>query len=218
MLHSARKTLLVVGVFSAAVVGGSALAGAASKTTTTPSGSSSSSSSRPAPPPNVLTGETADKVKAAALKKVPGATIIRVQSDGPGGSSGSAYHAHVRKSDGTEVVVLVNSSFAATSVTTQPAHGPGHHGGRGHGHGGPGGPRGGRPAELTGKTATKVKAAAQKKVPGGTVLRVQADGPRGSSDSAYHAHVRKSDGTEVVVLVDKDFEATAVKADTHRRP
>jgi uncharacterized membrane protein YkoI len=219
MLNSARKTLLVLGVFSAAAVGGSALAGAASKTTTTPSGSSSSSSSatRPAPP-NVLTGDTADKVKAAALKKVPGGTVIRVQSDGPGGSSGSAYHAHVRKADGTEVVVLVNSNFEATSVTTRPAHGPGGPGGRGHGHGGPGGPRGGSPAELTGETATKVKAAAQKKVPGGTVLRVQADGPRGSSDSAYHAHVRKSDGTEVVVLVNKDFEATAVKADTHRRP
>lgn len=126
MLNSARKTLLVLGVFSAAAVGGSALAGAASKTTTTPSGSSSSSSSssRPAPP-NLLTGETADKVEAAALKKVPGGTIIRVQANGPnrrglrataGGSSGSAYHAHVRKSDGTEVVVLVDKDFEATAV------------------------------------------------------------------------------------------------------
>jgi len=116
MLHPARKTLLVLGAFCAAAVGGSALAGAATKTTTTPSGSSSSSfSTRPAPP-NVLTGDTADKVKAAALAKVPGGTVIRVQSDGPGASSASAYHAHVRKSDGTEVVVLVNKDFEATAV------------------------------------------------------------------------------------------------------
>lgn len=33
-----------------------------------------------------------------------------------GGHDGAAYHAHVRKTDGTEVVVLVNSDFEATSV------------------------------------------------------------------------------------------------------
>ena len=116
MFSSARKTLLILGAFCAAAVGGSALAGAATKTTTTPSGSSSSSSSARPTPPNVLTGDTADKVKAAALAKVPGATVIRVQSEGPSGSSASAHHAHVRKSDGTEVVVLVNKDFEATAV------------------------------------------------------------------------------------------------------
>ena len=33
-----------------------------------------------------------------------------------GGPGNAAYHAHVRKSDGSEVVVLVNSQFEATSV------------------------------------------------------------------------------------------------------
>lgn len=204
MLNPARKTLLVLGAFCAAAVGGSALAGAASKTTTTPSGSSSSAT-RPAPP-DMLTGDTADKVKAAALRKVPGGTVIRVQSDGAGGSSAGVYHAHVRKSDGTEIVVLVNKDFEATSVTTAPAGGRGGHGGRGHG--GPGGPCGrGDEAALTGDTAAKVKAAALEKVPGGTVLRVETDADHGPP---YEAHVRKSDGTEVEVLVDKDFDATAV--------
>jgi hypothetical protein len=44
-------------------------------------------------------------------------------------------------------------------------------------------------------------------VPGGTVLRTE----QGGHGAAYHAHVRKSDGTEVVVLVDAQFEATSVE-------
>ncbi len=153
-----------------------------------------------------LTGDTADKVKAAALAKVPGATVLRAEKGGP---SGAAYHVHMRKSDGSEVVVLVNASFEATAVQTPPAGGRGGPGHRGHG---PGGPRGPQEA-LTGETAAKVKAAAEAKVPGGTVLRTEKGGPDGA---AYHAHVRKSDGGEVVVLVNADFEATAVKE--HKRP
>ena len=44
---------------------------------------------------------------------MPGGTVLRTEK---GGHDGAAYHAHVRKSDGTEVVVLVNSDFEATSV------------------------------------------------------------------------------------------------------
>jgi uncharacterized membrane protein YkoI len=158
----------------------------------------------PRPAQEALTGETADKVKAAALAKVPGGTVLRAEKGGPGDA---AYHAHVRKSDGTEVVVLVNSSFEATSVQTHPAGGRGGPDGRGHG---PGGPRGGQET-LTGDTAAKVKAAAAAKVPGGTVLRVE----KGGHGTAYHAHVRKSDGTEVVVLVNSQFEATSVEEFPH---
>jgi len=205
MLKPVRKTLLVLGAFGAIAFGASALAGAASKTTTTPSSSSSSSSARADRPRHEqLTGATADKVKAAALDKVPGATVLRAESGGP---DGSAYHAHVRKSDGTEVTVLVDADFKATSVQTRRARG---HGGRGH-RGGPGG----RSAQkaLTGATAAKVKAAALDRVSGGTVLRVESGGHDGS---AYHAHVRRSDGTEVVVLVNKQFEVTAVDEMRHR--
>jgi hypothetical protein len=87
------------------------LAGAATK-----SGPSASRTARP--PQTQLTGDTADKVKAAAAAKVPGATVLRVEGGGP---AGAAYHAHVRKADGSEVVVLVNSSFEATSVA-EPLH------------------------------------------------------------------------------------------------
>jgi uncharacterized membrane protein YkoI len=195
---------MMLGAFCAFAVGGAAIAGAA-----TSAKSASSSAARAQPPDQqLLTGDTADKVKAAALAKVPGATVLRVES---GGHGGSAYHAHVRRSDGAEVVVLVDADFVATSVETRPAGG---------GRGGPGGPdgrhgRGGRPDEkaLTGDTADKVKAAALAKVPGATVLRVETDADHGSP---YEAHLRKSDGSEVEVLVSKDFEATAVDAMGHR--
>ncbi len=193
MLNSSRKTLTAIATVSALAAGGAALAGAA--TTTTPSSAGTSSTQRPAD--KALTGETADKVKAAALAKVPGATVLRAEEGGP---YGTKYHAHVRKSDDTEVVVLVNASFEATSVQTRPAGGRG-----GRGHGGPGGE--GHEA-LTGTTAAKVKAAALAKVPGATVLRSEKGGRDGA---AYHALVRKSDGSEVVVLVNSSFTATSVQ-------
>jgi uncharacterized membrane protein YkoI len=60
---------------------------------------------------------------------------------------------------------------------------------------------------LPAAVAAKVKAAAEAKVPGGTVERVETDVDHGSP---YEAHVRKADGTELEVLVNADFEVTAV--------
>jgi hypothetical protein len=105
-----------------------------------------------------LTGDTAEKVKAAALAKLPGATILRVETD-----EGGVYEAHVRKTDGTEAEVHVGKDFAVTSVDTRPAGGPGGPGGRGHG--GPGG--GGRfdtaaLAKSLGVTEAKLQAALDK--------------------------------------------------------
>jgi uncharacterized membrane protein YkoI len=205
MFETTKKTLVALGLIGAFAAGGATLAGAATKSKSSSADPASTTEQRPDRPAQTqLTGDTADKVKAAALAKVPGATVLRVES----GGHNSAYHAHVRKSDGTEVVVLVNSSFEATAVETRPAGGRGGH----RGHGGPGGPggRGDHKAEtaLTGDTADKVTAAAKTKVPGGTVLRVENDS---DSSSPYEAHVRKADGTEVVVLVNSSFEATSVK-------
>jgi hypothetical protein len=60
-----------------------------------------------------LSGDVADRVRAAALAKVDGGTIERVETDA---DHGSPYEAHVRKSDGTELEVLVDKSFAVTAV------------------------------------------------------------------------------------------------------
>lgn len=79
------------------------------------------------------------------------------------------------------------------------------HDGDGRGPHGPGGPGMGE-TPLTGDTAAKVKAAAEAKVDGGTVLRTETD--RGGD---YEAHVRTKDGQEVVVKVDKSFKVTGTE-------
>ncbi|MBI5104995.1 MAG: PepSY domain-containing protein [Solirubrobacterales bacterium] len=102
-----------------ALTGGGAVAATAATTT------SGAKAGNPAEKP--LTGDTAAKVRAAALEKVPGGTVLRVETD-----EGGVYEAHVRKSDGTEVEVKVGKDFAVTSVETRPAGrgGPGGHGPR----------------------------------------------------------------------------------------
>ena len=56
-----------------------------------------------------LTGETADKVRAAALAANPGATVLRLESAADG-----TYRAYLQTSDGERKVVTVDSNFAVT--------------------------------------------------------------------------------------------------------
>jgi hypothetical protein len=72
----------------------------------------------------LLTGDTADKVRAAAQAAVPGATIQRVETD----AEGSPYEAHIVKSDGTHVTVKVDSNYKVTNTEND---------GAGFGHRGP---------------------------------------------------------------------------------
>jgi ABC-type transport system substrate-binding protein len=60
----------------------------------------------------LLTGDTAVKVKAAALEAVPGGTVQRVEND----AEGATYEAHMTKADGTQVTVLLDESFKVTEV------------------------------------------------------------------------------------------------------
>ena len=134
MPNTIAKGLMAVAAMGALALGGSALAGAAGQTTTTQGstaqgyGAQGRPPSGSAPDPSkgghvgangqretLLTGDTAAKVKAAALAKVPGATVERVETDA---DHGSPYEAHLRKSDGTELEVLVDKSFAVTAVNT----------------------------------------------------------------------------------------------------
>ena len=120
--QTVRKALVNVGALGALALGGSALADAASNGSSTTSSSSTAVVQRPAGPhvgangkqEQPLTGETADKVAAAAKAKVAG-TVERVETDV---DHGSPYEAHIRKADGTEVEVLVNKSFEVTAVNT----------------------------------------------------------------------------------------------------
>src|ERR671928_179038 len=61
----------------------------------------------------LLTGDTAAKVRQLALAKVPGGTIIRVETDADGNA---AYEAHMLKADGTLVTVYVSKQLEVVSV------------------------------------------------------------------------------------------------------
>ncbi len=114
------------GLFGATLLAPSTGGAATSNTTAASSTSQSSGSSAAAPAANpskaghtangiteaLLTGETAAKVKAAALTAVPGGTIQRVEND----AEGSPYEAHMTNADGSQVTVKVDASFNVTSV------------------------------------------------------------------------------------------------------
>ncbi|PPK63317.1 PepSY domain-containing protein [Actinokineospora auranticolor] len=132
-----------------------------------------------------LTGADADKAKAAALAKYPGATVDRVETDSDG-----VYEAHITTTDGKHVTVEMDKNFTITGEET--GHGGGH-GGRGNANETP----------LTGADADKAKAAALAKYPGATVDRVETD-----SDGVYEAHITTTDGKHVTVEMDKNFTIT----------
>jgi len=121
---------LVVATMAGGAIGASLLSGTASAqtSTTTPAPAT-------APDPSqgghkggngvveaLLTGDIAEKAKAAALAAVPGGTVQRVEND----AEGAVYEAHIMKSDGTAVTVKMDTAFTVTGVETG---GPGGHGG-----------------------------------------------------------------------------------------
>jgi hypothetical protein len=61
----------------------------------------------------LLTGAASAKVRALALEKVPGATIVRVETDADGHA---AYEAHMVKANGSPVTVYVSKQFEVVSV------------------------------------------------------------------------------------------------------
>jgi len=67
------------------------------------------------PDEELLTGETASKVRAAALAKYPGATVLRVETDSDG-----IYEAHLETTDGQRVTVEVDKAFKVTGEESGP--------------------------------------------------------------------------------------------------
>ena len=128
----ATTAALVLGV----AAGSYGIASAASgngTTTTTPSTTTPSATAPSAPSgqpwghqrsdETLLTGDAASRVTAIAKEKVPGGTVIRVETDADGNA---AYEAHMVKSDGTPVTVYVDKNFDVVSVETGgPGGGPG---------------------------------------------------------------------------------------------
>jgi hypothetical protein len=191
MNSTIRKTAVTVAAIGAAGFGGAAIAGAADNA------GSSTKTTQTRPQREALSADVAAKVKAAALDKVPGATVVRTEAGGP---YGTPYHAHIKTSGGTLQVVLVDASFKATDVVADQSRGRGGRGGR-HGN----------ETALTGDTKTKVEAAVKAKSPGATIVRTETNS---DSSAPYESHIKTSDGKELEVTVSKDFEVV----DANERP
>jgi hypothetical protein len=139
-MNTLRKALISAGLVGSTLVGGALgaamLNGTANAAESTTSATDSTAASTPAAPApgghrggnfdpskgghvgqngvteTLLTGDTAEKVKAAALAAVPGGTIERVETD----AEGSPYEAHMTKADGSRVTVKVDSNYSVTTV------------------------------------------------------------------------------------------------------
>jgi uncharacterized membrane protein YkoI len=122
-----RSKLVTAAAVGAAAVGGAAIASAAtSGTSPTAATTTTTQNVPPAHDPSkgghtvngktetLLTGDTASKVRAAALAKVSG-TVERVETNV---DSSAPYEAHIRKADGTEVEVQVSRDFTVAAVNT----------------------------------------------------------------------------------------------------
>jgi hypothetical protein len=132
-----KSWVATAAVATGLAIGAAGLAGAAtggSGTAATTTDSSTAAATAPAangtapdpstmthgPGETLLTGDIAAKVEAAALKAVPGATIIRVETD----SSGGTYEAHLKKADGSFVTVQFDADVNVTSTDSGFGRGP----------------------------------------------------------------------------------------------
>jgi hypothetical protein len=123
----ASAGLIASGLVAGGILAGTHVAGAATPTATasTPAATAPANGGDPAtvshgPNETLLTDGNATKATAAAKAAVPGATIIRVETD----SGGAVYEAHMKKADGSYVTVKMDKNFKVTSVDNGFGAGP----------------------------------------------------------------------------------------------
>ena len=68
----------------------------------------------------MLTGSDAQQATDAALAAVPGATVIRVETDS---DAGGTYEVHLTKADGTVATVKLDASFQVPILYSLKTHG-----------------------------------------------------------------------------------------------
>jgi hypothetical protein len=127
-----RRTALIVGLLAAGGIGGAVLAGTLSASAASDSPTSSAQASAYGSATGAPSGAPADarganpvrsdeksvssdvaaKLKAAAVKAVPGGTVYRVETDAGDGT----YEAHMTKSDGSRVTVKFDKNLTVTKV------------------------------------------------------------------------------------------------------
>lgn len=135
-----RRVLVSGAIVAGAGLGAAGVASAATSSSSTPAASSSGSttpstgSSTPAPTgatdpatmshgpgETLLTGTQLAQATAAANAAVPGATIIRAETNSSGASP---YEVHMKKSDGTIVTVELDSNFGVVATVSGYCAGP----------------------------------------------------------------------------------------------
>jgi hypothetical protein len=123
------KTAVTVAAAVGVALGSYGVAGAASGSSSGSGASLAATTTLPQRPPQggspwghqrsdetPLTGDALAKVTAIAKEKVPGGTVVRVETDADGHA---AYEAHMTESDGTPETVYVDKSFDFVSVETR---------------------------------------------------------------------------------------------------
>jgi uncharacterized membrane protein YkoI len=108
MKSRTKKTIAGIAAFSGLALGGATVAGAVS-------GNNQSATRHQGE--TALTGDTASRVRAAALAKTGGGTVERVETDADGHA---AYEAHIVKADGTHVTVYVDKQFDVVGTDAGP--------------------------------------------------------------------------------------------------
>jgi hypothetical protein len=115
------------GLLAGAVLAGTLTANAADTTTSTagryaatapgapPARGTVDESKSQRPDEHLLSGDTATKVRAAALARYPGATVLRVETDSDG-----VYEAHLTTAAGQRVTVEVGKDFKVTGLESNP--------------------------------------------------------------------------------------------------
>ena len=124
MNDTLKKVGAGVGLVAAFALGGAAVAGAVQNNSAAPAAATTTTPTQPPPArghhhgggrpdETALSGQTAEKVRAAALARVSGGTIERLETDADGNA---AYEAHMRRANGTPVTVYVNEQFQVVKV------------------------------------------------------------------------------------------------------
>jgi hypothetical protein len=129
-INPMTRTLVVAAVILGLAAGSYGIANAASGTATTTSTGASAPPSSQSPPgasaqnpwghqrsdEMLVTGSDLATAQAAALAKVPGGTIIRVESDADGNGQ---YEAHMLDASGNPVTVYFDAQFTVTSTQSR---------------------------------------------------------------------------------------------------
>jgi len=121
-----RATIAAAGLLAAGALAGGIIASAAGANAAEPAATATTSTATPQTGGGIggatpvrsdehqVTGANAATLRAAALKAVPGGTVVRIETD----AGDAAYEVHMTKPDGSVVTVKFDKNLAVLRVET----------------------------------------------------------------------------------------------------